>query len=188
MTSWKRAACLLLTACLLLGGCDAMVRAIGLVAPHPSEFLPVPRDFITPQTLHIQRDDGQEWLLVVQQEGPPNNHDSILRFSLFDPLGVPLSRQKRSKGKWRNVGLLPPNREARALFITLLEALNDDLPAYRGWHAEPVIASIHTRYADDPQTLRDYLHGERPGDQPWPSLRLCQNDGYCYQFTPVQTQ
>jgi len=181
MTSWKRAVCLLLTACLLLGGCDRMVVALGLVARHPSHFFSVPRDFILPQTLHIQRDDGQEWLLVVQQEDG-------LRFSLFDPLGVPLSRQKKSAGgKWRNVGLLPPNPEARNLFIALLEALNGDLPDYRGWQVEPVIASIHTRYADDPQTLRDYLYGERPGDQPWPSFRLCQDDGYCYQFTPVQT-
>jgi len=171
---------LLLMGCLLLSGCDAMVSALGLVAPPGYNFLPVPRDFILPQTLHIQRDDGQEWLLVVQQEDG-------LRFSLFDPLGVPLSRQKRSDGKWRNVGLLPPNREARALFIALLEALNDDLPSYRGWQVEPVIASIHTRYADEPQTLRDYLYGNRPGDQPWPPFRLCQSGGYCYQFTPVQT-
>jgi len=157
-----------------------MVSALGLVAPPGYNFLPVPQDFTLPQTLHIQRDDGQEWLLVVQKEDG-------LRFSLFDPLGVPLSRQKRSDGKWRNVGLLPPNREARALFIALLEALNDHLPSYRGWQVEPAITSIHKRYADEPQKLHDYLYGERPGDQPWPSLRLCQNDGHCYQFTPVQT-
>jgi len=70
-----------------------------------------------PQTVHVKRDDGQDWLLVIQDE---NGH---LRFSLFDPLGVPLARQQLIGGKWRNDGLLPPNREARNVFSALLHAL-----------------------------------------------------------------
>jgi len=81
--------------------------------PVPSQ-LP---ELALPQTLHVERDDGLDWLLVIQ------NEDGHLRFSLFDLLGVPLARQQLIGGKWRNDGLLPPNREARELFGTLLLAL-----------------------------------------------------------------
>jgi len=92
--------------CLLLAACTT--------APRAPQLLPSLR---LPQTLHIQRDDGQDWLLVIQQE------DEHLRFSLFDPLGVPLARQQWSGGQWRNDGLLPPNREAREVFGALIQAL-----------------------------------------------------------------
>jgi hypothetical protein len=73
-----------------------------------------------PATLQIQREQAGEqqfWWLVLQAEG------AALRWSLFDPLGVPLARQLLQDGSWRADGLLPPNSEARELFAALLFAL-----------------------------------------------------------------
>ena len=78
--------------------------------------------------LHVQRlADGQsqDWLLVIQREG------SAIRWSMMDPLGIPLARQKLIDGTWLADGLLPPNPQARELFAALLFALSsaDDLRA-----------------------------------------------------------
>lgn len=74
-----------------------------------------------PLTLQIRRQQpsssSEDWLLVVQSEG------SGLRWSLFNPLGIPLARQQLQEGAWQNDGLLPPNSEARELFAALLFAL-----------------------------------------------------------------
>lgn len=82
-----------------------------------------------PLSLWIEREQAgatQDWLLVVQAEG------EALRWSLLDPLGMPLARQLLEHGEWRNDGLLPPNAEARELFAALLFALtaDDALQAY----------------------------------------------------------
>ena len=85
--------------------------------------LPLPRHTPTlalPMQLHIQRqqaDQRQDWLLVIQQQ------DTALRWSLMDPLGIPLARQLLRDGSWHADGLLPPNPEARELFAALLFAL-----------------------------------------------------------------
>jgi len=85
--------------------------------------LPLPRHTPTlalPMQLHIQRqqaDQRQDWLLVIQQQG------TALRWSLMDPLGIPLARQLLQDGSWHADGLLPPNPEARELFAALLFAL-----------------------------------------------------------------
>lgn len=76
-----------------------------------------------PMQLHVQRqlaDQRQDWLLVIQQEGVG------LRWSLMDPLGIPLARQQLINGQWQADGLLPPNAEARELFAALLFALTPD--------------------------------------------------------------
>ncbi|MCF4997805.1 hypothetical protein GIW70_04980 [Pseudomonas syringae] len=73
-----------------------------------------------PLQLHIEReqaDQRQDWLLVIQQEGQG------IRWSMMDPLGIPLARQKLIDGHWQADGLLPPNPEARELFAALLFAL-----------------------------------------------------------------
>jgi len=73
-----------------------------------------------PMQLHIERHlagQQQDWLLVIQAEGPD------LRWSLMDPLGIPLARQRLVAGHWQADGLLPPNPEARELFAALLFAL-----------------------------------------------------------------
>ena len=85
--------------------------------------LPLPRHTPTlalPMQLHNQRqqaDQRQDWLLVIQQQ------DTALRWSLMDPLGIPLARQLLQDGSWHADGLLPPNPEARELFAALLFAL-----------------------------------------------------------------
>lgn len=73
-----------------------------------------------PRQLHVvQEAAGQpplDTLLVVQREG------AALRWSLFDPMGVPQARQMLEHGKWRNDGFLRPNGQARDLFAALLFA------------------------------------------------------------------
>lgn len=110
-----------LALCLLLAGCAQHL-------PLPS----APPTLATPLQLHIQREQvqagqpsTQDWLLVIQRE------DATLRWSLIDPLGIPLSRQLLRDGEWSNDGLLPPNPEARELFAALLFALTpeDELAA-----------------------------------------------------------
>lgn len=100
--------------CLLLGACGARTP-VPTVTPPLSDMPPL--------SLHVQRDLGNEhvnWLLVVQRE------DQGLRWLLFDPLGVPLARQRLHEGAWHNDGLLPPNTEAQELFAALLFALTTD--------------------------------------------------------------
>lgn len=100
--------------CLLLGAC-AVRTPVPQSVPQLSTGLPL--------TLLIQRSQAaerQDWLLVLQAEGPS------LRWSLLDPLGVPLARQLLTEGEWQNDGLLPPNPEARELFAALLFALSAD--------------------------------------------------------------
>jgi len=96
---------------LLLGGCAGAPPV-----PHDDASL----DLGLPRQVHVvERAAGQPTLdrmLVVQQIGPAS------RWSLFDPLGVPLARQLLQNGKWRSDGLLPPNAPARALFAELIFA------------------------------------------------------------------
>lgn len=101
----------LLALCLLLGAC-ATHSPVPERAPQLVAALPL--------SLHIQREQAGEqrdWLLVLQAEG------DALRWSLLDPLGMPLARQLLLDGAWHNDGLLPPNAEARELFAALLFAL-----------------------------------------------------------------
>lgn len=131
-----RSSVLLLALLLLLGGC---ANRAPLPAQAPQLALPL--------TLHVQRQDAgqaQDWLLVLQDEGRG------LRWSLLDPLGLPLARQLLEDRQWRNDGLLPPNPEARELFAALLFALapRAQLPALwpaAAWQAD----SDHRRMAVD---------------------------------------
>ncbi len=82
-----------------------------------------------PLQLHVQREQArqtQDWLLVIQQEGV------ALRWSLMDPMGIPVARQLLTAKQWQNDGLLPPNPEARELFAALLFALTpaEQVPAH----------------------------------------------------------
>ncbi|AMB87464.1 hypothetical protein AWM79_20050 [Pseudomonas agarici] len=100
---------LLLSCFLLLGAC-----ASRLPLPAHTPTLPLPLQ------LHIEREqDGarQDWLLVIQREA------GGLRWSLMDPLGIPLARQRLHDGDWQADGLLPPNPQALELFAALLFAL-----------------------------------------------------------------
>jgi Protein of unknown function (DUF3261) len=101
---------LLLSACLLLLCACASQAPLPEAVPHLS----------LPLQLHVQREQAgqrQDWLLVIQQEG------AGLRWSLMDPLGIPVARQRLTEGNWQADGLLPPNPQARELFAALLFAL-----------------------------------------------------------------
>ncbi|UWF49808.1 hypothetical protein NYP20_02240 [Pseudomonas sp. N3-W] len=96
--------------------CVLLLSACASRAPLP-EHSPT---LALPLQLHIQRlmaDQRQDWLLVIQREGPG------IRWSMMDPLGIPVARQKLIDGQWQADGLLPPNPEARELFAALLFAL-----------------------------------------------------------------
>ncbi|MBD9413004.1 hypothetical protein IB234_00415 [Pseudomonas sp. PDM16] len=110
----------LLAMTLLLGAC-AGHTPVPASSPALTAALP-----ISLQIERTQSAEQRDWLLVIQAEG------EALRWSLFDPLGVPLARQLLEHGEWRNEGLLPPNAEARELFAALLFALTTDdaLAAY----------------------------------------------------------
>ena len=108
----------------LLIGCLLLLSACASQPPLP-EKTPA---LALPMQLHVQRHaDGQsqDWFLVVQREG------SAVRWSMMDPLGIPLARQKLIDGAWQADGLLPPNPQARELFAALLFALAsaDDMRA-----------------------------------------------------------
>lgn len=105
----------------LLAGCCLLLSACAGQTPLP----PSSPELVArlPLTLHIQRQQAterQDWLLVLQGDA------ASLRWSLLDPLGVPLARQRLTAGVWRSVGVLPPNPEARELFAALLFALSSD--------------------------------------------------------------
>lgn len=110
----------LLALMMLLGAC-AGHTPMPAGSPELTAALP-----ISLQIERTQNTEQRDWLLVIQGEG------QALRWSLFDPLGVPLARQLLQGGEWRNDGLLPPNAEARELFAALLFALtaDDALAAY----------------------------------------------------------
>ncbi len=116
---------LLLGLLLVLTGCAART-------PLPEQLPELSSDL--PLSLIIARSQpdapAQSWLLVLQAEGPS------LRWSLFDPLGIPLARQLLNNGAWHNDGLLPPNDEARELFAALLFALSQPTALSKHYAAE----------------------------------------------------
>ncbi|WP_053214758.1 DUF3261 domain-containing protein [Pseudomonas sp. Q12-87] len=103
----------------LLIGCLLLLGACASQAPLP-ERTPT---LALPMQLHIERKlDGQrqDWLLVIQRE------EASIRWSMMDPLGIPVARQRLVDRQWQADGLLPPNAEARELFAALLFALTPE--------------------------------------------------------------
>ncbi|AWT11565.1 hypothetical protein DM292_15835 [Stutzerimonas frequens] len=115
---------------LLLGLCFVLLAGCAARAPLPATTPALE----VPLQLHVQRRGSvpTDWLLVIQREG------ASLRWSLLDPLGIPLARQQLRNGAWQADGLLRPNPEARELFAALLFALTDrdQLAALYGAAAE----------------------------------------------------
>lgn len=131
----------------LLLSCVLLLSACASHAPLPAQIPHIK----FPKQLHVQREQAgqrQDWLLVVQKE----RHG--LRWSLMDPLGIPLARQKLQEETWKADGLLPPNPEARELFAAVLFALTSEEEVrfdYPGVQLLP-----HGRTLDD-RWLVDYL-------------------------------
>ena len=121
LTPTRFAVWLMLVMFALLSGCASQAP---LPASNPT--LPLPLQ------LHIERqqaDQRQDWLLVIQREGPG------IRWSMMDPLGIPQARQQLIDGRWQADGLLPPNPEARELFAALLFALTPSSELLRNYPA-----------------------------------------------------
>ena len=148
---------------LLLAGCASQ-------APLPAE----PPSLALPMQLHVQRAQAgqtQDWLLVIQQDGP------ALRWSLMDPLGIPLARQRLADKQWHADGLLPPNPAARELFAALLFALTSE-------------AQLHAAYPQATGTAEQRQLAPR-----WqvryrsPGLFSLQlPEGLTYQISPLNTE
>ena len=151
-------------------------------------------DLGLPRQAHvIERTANQpdlDRMLVVQQEGQAS------RWSLFDPLGVPLARQLLQNGQWRGDGLLPPNAPARALFAELIFAWmpQDRLDAAYGpdaWRAQTL---------PDGRRVRLFLGSGGSDCAPrwtvaWPAppapqdtFTITQDDGTSWQVEPLREQ
>lgn len=154
---------LLFVAFLLLGGCAAQA--------------PIPTTAPTlnlPMQLHIERrqtDQHQDWVLVIQHE------NAGLRWSMMDPLGIPQARQLLINGQWQADGLLPPNPEARELFVALMFAMTPDM-------------EMHGRY---PSAYRQGM--QRRLDDRWlveyqsaNAFTIRLKDGLSYQVTPLNDE
>jgi hypothetical protein len=148
---------------LMLGGCVGQ-------PPLPA----APPDLQLPMQLHIvrhQADQRQDWLLVIQRE------ETGLRWSMMDPLGIPLARQRLVHGDWQADGLLPPNPEARELFSALIFAMTSD-------------AEMQSRY---PTARRQGM--QRRLDNRWlveyqsaDAFTVRLKDGLSYEVTPLNSE
>jgi hypothetical protein len=102
----------------LLVACMLFLSACASHAPLPAQIPHIK----FPVQLHVQREQAgqrQDWTLQAQKE----RHG--LRFSLTDPLGMPVARQLLHEETWKADGL-PPNPEARELFAAVLFALTSE--------------------------------------------------------------
>ncbi|WP_019939634.1 hypothetical protein [Bordetella sp. FB-8] len=168
---------------LLLGACSS--------AP------PVPRheaDLGLPRRVHIvQRTASQpslDRMLVVQQIGQAS------RWSLFDPLGVPLARQQLQNGQWHSVGLLPPNAPARILFAELIFAWmpRDQLDSAYGpdaWRAQALPDGRRVRLflgsgGSDCSPLWTVAWAAPPA--PRSTFTITQADGTSWLVSPLRDQ
>ncbi|WP_288407295.1 hypothetical protein [uncultured Pseudomonas sp.] len=147
--------------------CLLLLAACASQPPLPSSPPPLARALV--YQVERQTAEGSDALLLaIQPEG------AALRFSLFDPLGVPQARQQLIDGAWHADGLLPPNPRARTFFSVLLFALtpNDQLPrAYA--------AGDWQRAADGSRSLKDWQVRYPAADR----LELQAPDGSSYHLT-----
>ncbi|MBB1594975.1 DUF3261 domain-containing protein [Achromobacter sp. UMC46] len=176
-----------------LSTCRAVAAAIALAllagcAGAP----PIPaRDaaFTVPRQLHVvQAADGQpplDTMLVVQREG------AALRWSLFDPMGVPQARQMLEHGQWRNDGFLRPNAQARDLFAALMFAWTPqaDLDAAYGagaWQARQTADGAAERSLRDRGTARWTVRWPQAADPD--VFSITGADGVTWRIAPLKEQ
>lgn len=148
---------------LMLGGCTSQ-------SPLPVN----PPQLQLPMQLHIvrsQAEQRQDWLLVIQRE------TQGLRWSMMDPLGIPLARQLLVQGRWQADGLLPPNPEARELFAALMFAMASDIEvsaSYPNARRQGMQRRLDDRWLVEYQSADAF------------TLRL--KDGLSYQVTPLDSE
>lgn len=151
----------LLTLLLWLGAC-AQRQPLPAALP----YLPEPSQWLV-QSQHS--DEQQTWLLVVQRE------QDALRFSLFNPLGVPLARQLLRDQTWQADGLLPPFAPARELFAATLFALTP---------AEQLSSLYPLALAGPPRMLSGHWQVESLAPSGW----LIRTPSRTYHLTPIATE
>ena len=142
--------------------CLLLLAACASQPPLPSSPPPLARALV--YQVERQTAEGSDALLLaIQPEG------AALRFSLFDPLGVPQARQQLIDGAWHADGLLPPNPRARTFFSVLLFALTptDQLP----------------QAADGSRTLKDWQVRYPAADR----LELEAPDASRYRLTLLES-
>lgn len=114
---FKRAVALLIV--LLLAGCAGQ-RTVPDFAQ--AEFMwPLPLQLL----VQVEQQQVEDYVLVIQEQ-----HESV-RFSLFNPMGMPVARQVLEHGRWRAEGLLPPHQQAKHWFAAVLFALMEPEQAAR---------------------------------------------------------
>jgi hypothetical protein len=106
----RTARALLVLCALVLAGCAG-------VPPTPV----APADLHLPRRVHVvlqaPGQARQDAVLVVQPEG-----GDATRWSLFDPLGMPMARQILRDAQWRNDGFMRPDGQASDMFSAILFA------------------------------------------------------------------
>lgn len=150
-----------LTLLLWLGAC-AQRQPLPAAIPH----MPTASQWLVQTT---DADQQHSWLLVVQPE------QARLRFSLFNPLGVPLARQLLSPQGWQADGLLPPFAPARELFAATVFALTP---------AEQLNSLYPLAFAGPPRTLAGHWQVEAIAPEGW----LIRSPSRTYQLTPLATE
>lgn len=145
-------------------------------------------DLALPRSVHVIEyrpgTPAQDSMLVAQQEAA-----GALRWSLFDPLGLPLARQMLQNGLWRNDGFLAPNTAARALFSALVFA----------WTPEAALASAYpagswsqTMTADGQRTRLLRQNGRAHWTIIWQAGALAETfrihaaEGLLWQISPLK--
>jgi hypothetical protein len=131
-----------------------------------------------PAQLLIRKQTAQEsrdLILVVQQD------PTGLRWSLLDPIGMPMARQVLQDGKWSNDGLVPANADAHALFAALLFA----------WTPAAELAANYPTGAwkqESPQTRSLWRDGHRQWEIVYADAQrftLTGADGVSWQVGPL---
>jgi len=138
---------LLLLVVLLTTGCVAQ-RTVPDFAQ--AEFIwPLPVQLL----LEVEQQKSDDYLLVIQEQ-----HES-LRFSLFNPMGMPVARQVLRHSRWHADGLLPPNQQAKQWFAAVLFALMEPEQAARLYPDAQITEQqrlLKTRWRVDYQSTQQF--------------------------------
>lgn len=144
-------------AVLLLAGCAGQRTVPDF--PQVESIWPLPVQLL----VQVEQQQVEDYLLVIQEQ-----HDGV-RFSLFNPMGIPVARQVLQRGRWLAEGLLPPNQQAKQWFAAVLFALMESEQAARlypeaqiselaralkdRWRVEYVSAEQFILYLDNQQKI-----------------------------------
>lgn len=116
-----------------------------------------------------QGETPRDWLLVIRPE------PGALHWTLLDPLGMPVARQRLAGDRWQADGRLPPATAARELFAALLFALTPP--------SQLAAAYPHAREAGDLRELPG--PGWRVRRQAAQRLDLDMGGGLSYRVAPL---